>query len=69
MAALQVRTAILRLLLQLNFFVEDRKDQLKKSRLGALALALPHPFGPLPTHPPASTLSSAVTVLETGCTL
>lgn len=30
----QVRTSILKLLLQLNFFFEDRKEQLKKSGLG-----------------------------------
>ena len=60
----QVRTAILRLLLQLNFFVEDRKDQLKKSRLGG-------PARPFPTlfvlYPPASAQFSAVTVLQRGC--
>mmetsp|Transcript_1679 Transcript_1679/g.4862 ORF Transcript_1679/g.4862 Transcript_1679/m.4862 type:complete len:388 (-) Transcript_1679:304-1467(-) len=38
--SVKVRTVILRLLLQLNFFFEDRKEQLKKSGLGHVIMFL-----------------------------
>ena len=36
----QVRSAVLRVLHQLNFFFEDRKEQLKKSGLGRVVMFL-----------------------------
>jgi transcription factor SPN1 len=55
---LKVRSAVLRVLHQLNFFFEDRKEQLKKSGLGRVVMFLyklpdETPYNRLPEyHPP-----------------